>query len=62
MTDQDELTRIAPREKIQTVNPATASRASPTMSTRIDEAREAAAKAHEAFRSWRRTSFADRGA
>ena len=62
MTDQDELTRTAPREKVQTVNPATGEPGFAYDEHNIDDAREAAAKAHEAFKSWRRTSFADRSA
>ena len=62
MTDQDELTRTAPREKVQTVNPATGEPGLAYDEHNIDDAREAAAKAHEAFKSWRRTSFADRSA
>ena len=60
MTDQDELTRTAPRETIQTVNPATGEPGRSYDEHNIDEAREAAAKAREAFLSWRRTSFGDR--
>jgi len=60
VTDQDELTRTAAREKIQTVNPATGEPGKAYDEHNIDEAREAAAGAHEAFKSWRRTSFGDR--
>ena len=62
MTDQDELTRTAPREKVQTVNPATGEPGLAYDEHNIGDAREAAAKAHEAFKSWRRTSFAERSA
>ena len=62
MTDQDELIRTAARAKIQTVNPATGEPGLAYDEHNIDDAREAAAKAHEAFKSWRRTSFAERSA
>jgi succinate-semialdehyde dehydrogenase/glutarate-semialdehyde dehydrogenase len=62
VTDQDELTRTAPRETIQTVNPATGEPGRTYDEHNIDEALESAAKAHEAFLSWRRTSFDDRAA
>jgi succinate-semialdehyde dehydrogenase/glutarate-semialdehyde dehydrogenase len=62
VTDQEELTRTTPRETIQTVNPATEEPGKAYDEHTIDEAHEAAAKAHEAFLSWRRTSFAERAA
>jgi succinate-semialdehyde dehydrogenase/glutarate-semialdehyde dehydrogenase len=60
VSDQDELIRTTARAKIQTVNPATGEPGLTYDEHNIDDAREAAAKAHEAFKSWRRTSFADR--
>ena len=62
MTDQDELTRTAARARIQTVNPATGEPGKAYDEHNIDEAREAAARAHDAFKSWRRTSFGHRAA
>jgi succinate-semialdehyde dehydrogenase/glutarate-semialdehyde dehydrogenase len=62
VTEHDELTRAPTRATIQTVNPATEEPGRSYDEHNIDEAREAAAKAHEAFLSWRRTSFADRSA
>jgi len=62
VTDQDELIRTSARAKIQTVNPATGEPGLAYDEHNIDDAREAAAKAHEAFKSWRRTSFAERSA
>jgi succinate-semialdehyde dehydrogenase/glutarate-semialdehyde dehydrogenase len=62
VTDQDELTRTAVREKIQTINPATGEPGKAYDEHNIDEARDAAARAHEAFNAWRRTSFGDRAA
>ena len=56
-TDPD----CAARE-VQTLNPATGEPGQAYDEHTIDEAREAAAKAHEAFRLWRRTSFAERSA
>jgi succinate-semialdehyde dehydrogenase/glutarate-semialdehyde dehydrogenase len=44
------------------VNPATGERGRRYEEQTIDDVRSAAAAAHEAFRSWRRTSFAERGA
>jgi succinate-semialdehyde dehydrogenase/glutarate-semialdehyde dehydrogenase len=62
VTDQDELTRTAARERIQTVNPASGEPGKDYDEHNIDEAREAAARSQEAFKSWRRTSFGDRAA
>ena len=42
------------------MNPATGEPGQAYDEVTIDEAREAAAKAHDAFRAWRRTSFAER--
>jgi succinate-semialdehyde dehydrogenase/glutarate-semialdehyde dehydrogenase len=62
MAEQAELTRPRTANEIQTVNPATgeAGRSYPQISP--EDARSAAAAAHEAFLKWRRTSFADRTA
>jgi len=62
MTEQAELTRPATREKLQTVNPATGEPGRSYDQHTPDEAHEAAAAAHRAFREWRRTAFEERGA
>jgi succinate-semialdehyde dehydrogenase/glutarate-semialdehyde dehydrogenase len=62
MTEQAELTRPDTRQKLQTVNPATGEPGRSYEQHTIDDARKAAAAAHKAFESWRRTSFAERSA
>jgi succinate-semialdehyde dehydrogenase/glutarate-semialdehyde dehydrogenase len=62
MTEQAELTRPATREQLQTVNPATGEPGRSYDQHTPDEAHEAAAAAHRAFREWRRTGFEERGA
>jgi succinate-semialdehyde dehydrogenase/glutarate-semialdehyde dehydrogenase len=62
MAEQAELTRPESREKLQTVNPATGEPGRSYDEHTIDEARAAAERAHNAFREWRRTEFAERGA
>ena len=61
MSEQAELTRHETRQKIQTVNPATGESGRSYDEQTIQEAQAAAATAHEAFKSWRRTSFPERG-
>jgi len=61
MAEQAELTRPETREKLQTVNPATGEPGSAYDPHTIDDARTAAAAAHNAFLDWRRTLFAERG-
>jgi succinate-semialdehyde dehydrogenase/glutarate-semialdehyde dehydrogenase len=60
MSEQAELTRLTTRDRIQTVNPATGQPGRSYDWHTVDEAGQAAAAAHQAFLSWRRTSFADR--
>jgi len=62
MTEQAELTRPENRDKLQTVNPATGEPGRIYDEHTIDDAQAAAEAAHKAFRDWRRTSFAERGA
>jgi succinate-semialdehyde dehydrogenase/glutarate-semialdehyde dehydrogenase len=62
MTDQAELSRPQGRDKLQTVNPATGEPGRSYDWITIDQAHEAAAAAHRAFRAWRRTAFAERSA
>jgi succinate-semialdehyde dehydrogenase/glutarate-semialdehyde dehydrogenase len=62
MAEQAELTRPESRDKLQTVNPATGEPGRTYDEHNIDDARAAAAAAHNAFREWRRSSFAERGA
>jgi succinate-semialdehyde dehydrogenase/glutarate-semialdehyde dehydrogenase len=62
MTEQAELTRTEPRQKLQTVNPATGEPGGSYDHNTLDEARVAAAAADNAFKEWRRTSFAERAA
>src|SRR5690242_14441815 len=62
MAEQAELTRPEAHEKIQTVNPATGEPGRSYDQQTIVEAHGAAAAAHEAYLSWRRTSFSERGA
>ena len=61
MSEQAELTRPASAEKLQTVNPATDQPGRSYDPHTIEDARAAAAAAHDAFRSWRRVPFAERG-
>ena len=62
MPEQAEPIRPAPARQIQTVNPATGVAGKSYEPHSIDQAREAAAAAHEAFRQWRRKSFEERSA
>ena len=62
MAEQVELDRPAAGEKLETVNPATGQPGRSYEQASIDDALAAAAAAHEAFRTWRQTSFAERGA
>lgn len=62
MAEQAELTRPGTRRKIQTTNPATGQPGRSYDETSIEEARAAAAAAHNEFLKWRRTGFADRSA
>ena len=60
MAEQAELTRSDARERLHTVNPATGQRGKSYDQHSIDDARSAAAAAHQAFLDWRRTSFDER--
>jgi succinate-semialdehyde dehydrogenase/glutarate-semialdehyde dehydrogenase len=60
MTDQLELTRADNAHILQTVNPATGEPGRSYNPHSLDDARAAAAAAHQAFQSWRRTSFDER--
>ena len=63
MTDQvtaERDTDAKARKTIQTVNPTTGEPGRTYEENSLDEARAAAAAAHTAFKSWRRTSFAER--
>ena len=62
MAEQAELTRPETDKKIETVNPATGEKGNSYPETSLEEARNAAATAHDAFIKWRRTSFAERSA
>jgi succinate-semialdehyde dehydrogenase/glutarate-semialdehyde dehydrogenase len=62
MSEQNELTRPQAASRIQTVNPATGEPGRSYDEISIGEAKAAAAAAHQAFLSWRRTAFADRSA
>src|SRR4051812_41240798 len=62
MTERAELTRPKAGGTIHTVNPATGEPGRSFDETSLEDALGAAAAAHEAFRKWRRTSFADRSA
>jgi succinate-semialdehyde dehydrogenase/glutarate-semialdehyde dehydrogenase len=62
MSEQSELTRPQAASRIQTVNPATGEPGRSYDEISIGEAKAAAAAAHQAFLSWRRTAFADRSA
>ena len=63
MTDQVTAERDSDakmQKTIQTVDPATGEPGRAYEENSLEEARAAAAAAHEAFKSWRRTTFADR--
>ncbi|HEY7005199.1 MAG TPA: NAD-dependent succinate-semialdehyde dehydrogenase, partial [Sphingomicrobium sp.] len=62
MSEQAELTRPDTGNAVQTINPATGEAGKSYQETSLDEAHAAAAAAHKAFLTWRRTSFAERGA
>src|SRR5689334_16157786 len=62
MSEQAELTRPTTAERLQTVNPATGEPGRTYDQHTIDDAHAGAEAAHKAFREWRRTSFAERGA
>ena len=62
MAEQVELDRPIAREKLETINPATNQPGRSYEQHSVNEACTAAAAAHEAFKSWRRTSFAQRSA
>jgi|tagenome__1003787_1003787.scaffolds.fasta_scaffold20971659_3 succinate-semialdehyde dehydrogenase/glutarate-semialdehyde dehydrogenase len=62
MTEQAELTRTEPRDKLQTVNPATDEPGRSYDQNTLAEAKDAAAAAHRAFEQWRRISTGERSA
>ncbi|MEA3058818.1 MAG: succinate-semialdehyde dehydrogenase / glutarate-semialdehyde dehydrogenase, partial [Sphingomonadales bacterium] len=62
MAEQVELDRPTAREKLETINPATNQPGRSYEQHSIDDACTAAAAAHQAFKNWRRTSFAQRSA
>ena len=62
MSDQADLTRPATSARLQTINPATGRPGRSYDPHGIEDGLAAAAAAHAAFSSWRRASFADRGA
>jgi succinate-semialdehyde dehydrogenase/glutarate-semialdehyde dehydrogenase len=62
MTDQLEMTRSNQRDELHTVNPATGQPGKSYPAHTLDDAKAAAASAHRAFLSWRRTSFEERAA
>jgi succinate-semialdehyde dehydrogenase/glutarate-semialdehyde dehydrogenase len=62
MTEQAELTRPKSGNKLQTVNPATEQPGRSYEEHSLDDARAAAAAAHQAFLAWRRTAFSERSA
>src|SRR4051794_6869554 len=62
MPEQAELTRSDSGQKLQTINPATGEPGRSYSPHSLDEALAAAAAAHHAFQSWRRTSFGQRAA
>ncbi len=62
MAEQAELTRPEAGRKVETINPATGQPGRSYPAASLDDARAAAAAAHQAFLKWRRTSFAERSA
>jgi succinate-semialdehyde dehydrogenase/glutarate-semialdehyde dehydrogenase len=60
MTDQLEVTHTDSDRTLQTVNPATGEPARSYNAHSLDDARAGAKAAHQAFQSWRRTSFEER--
>src|SRR4051794_15197457 len=60
MTDQLEMTHTDSDRTLQTVNPATGEPARSYNAHSLDDARAGAKAAHQAFQSWRRTSFEER--
>jgi succinate-semialdehyde dehydrogenase/glutarate-semialdehyde dehydrogenase len=60
MSEQAELTRPTTRNLIQTINPATGEPGRSYDWNAIKDGHAAAAAAHTAFLTWRRTSFAER--
>ena len=62
MSDQADVTRPAASARLQTINPATGRPGRSYDPHGIEDGLAAAAAAHAAFSSWRRASFADRGA
>ena len=62
MSDQLEATRPRSRDRFQTVNPATGEPGRSYEQHSIEEAHAIAARAHDAFLDWRRTSFEERSA
>src|SRR3954447_510665 len=62
MPEQAELTRSDSSQNLQTINPATGEPGRSYSPHSLDEALAAAAAAHHAFQSWRRTSFRQRPA
>jgi succinate-semialdehyde dehydrogenase/glutarate-semialdehyde dehydrogenase len=62
MTDQLEMTRSNQRDVLHTVNPATGQPGKSYPARTLDDAKAAAATAHRAFLSWRRTSLDERAA
>ena len=62
MADQLEMTRSNQGDMLHTVNPATGQPGKSYPAHTLDDAKAAAATAHRAFLSWRRTSFEERAA
>ncbi len=65
MTDQAIVERDADtqaRKELQTVNPATGEPGKKYREHSLDDAKAAAAAAHDAYLAWRKTSFAERAA
>ena len=60
MAEQAELTRTETGKTIETINPATGEKGQSYSETPLQDARQAAAAAHDAFLKWRETSFAER--